>query len=189
MSRTALLDRMSGAGAPQLILVVAPAGYGKTALLAQWARSKGGRAAWLSADHRDNDPAVLLTYLTATLDAVEAIDPRVLRALTPLSAPLTVLPLLASVLRSVRTPIFLILDHAEAITNRECLDAITELALSVPPGSQFAIASRADLPLPTARLRAEGAVLEIRAPALAMNEGEASSLLQGAGVDFKGDEV
>jgi len=189
VSRTALLDRMSGASAPQLILLVAPAGYGKTALLAQWARSKDGRAAWLSADHRDNDPAVLLTYLTATLDAVEAIDPRVLRALTPLSAPLTVLPLLASVLQSMRNPIFLILDHAEAITNRECLDAITELALSVPPGSQFAIASREDLPLPTARLRAEGAIREIRAPELAMNEDEAALLLAGAGVDFKGDEV
>jgi LuxR family transcriptional regulator, maltose regulon positive regulatory protein len=189
VGRTALLDRMSGASAPQLILLVAPAGYGKTALLAQWAGSKDGRAAWLSADHRDNDPAVLLTYLTATLDAVEPIDPRVLRALTPLSAPITVLPLLASVLRSMSSPIFLILDHAEAITNRDCLDAITELALSVPPGSQFAIASREDLPLPTARLRAEGAIREIRAPELAMNEEEASLLLEGAGVDFKGDEV
>ena len=65
------------------MLLIAPAGYGKTTALAQWAQSKGSRAAWLSADHRDNDPAVLLTYLAATFDGVEPIDPAVLRALTP----------------------------------------------------------------------------------------------------------
>jgi LuxR family maltose regulon positive regulatory protein len=180
---------MTGASAARLILLVAPAGYGKTTLLAQWAQTKGGRAAWLSADHRDNDPAVLLTYLTATLDGVEAIDRALLRMLTPPSPPDAVLRLLASVLRSMTKPTCLILDHAEAITNRECLDALTELALAVPPGSQFVIASRADLPLPTARLRAEGAILEIRAHELAMEEEEASLLLHESGVDFRGDEV
>jgi LuxR family transcriptional regulator, maltose regulon positive regulatory protein len=189
VDRTDLLDQMTGTAPPRLVLVGAPAGYGKTTLLAEWARSKGSRAAWLSADHRDNDPAVLLTYLTAIVDRVEPIDPELLRALTPPSPPESVLPLLVSVLRSVGDPIFLILDHAEAITNRECLDAITELALSMPPRSQFAIASRADLPLPTARLRAEGAVLEIRAPELAMDEEEAFLLLHGAGADFPDDEV
>jgi LuxR family transcriptional regulator, maltose regulon positive regulatory protein len=189
VNRTALLSRMKRAAAPRLISLVAPAGYGKTTLLAQWAQSKGRRAAWLSADRRDNDPAVLLAYLTAALDGVEAIDPEVLQALTPPSAPDAVLPLLVSVLRSVGNPIFLVLDHAEAITNRECIDAITELALAVPPGSQFAIASRANLPLPTARLRSEGAILEIGAAELAMNDGEASLLLHEAGVDLQRDEV
>jgi LuxR family transcriptional regulator, maltose regulon positive regulatory protein len=189
VKRKSLLDRMTGTPPPRLVLLGAPAGYGKTTLLAEWARSKGSRAAWLSADHRDNDPAVLLTYLTAIFDRVEAIDPEMLRSLTPPSPPESVLPLLMSVVRSLEHPIFLTLDHAEAITNRECLDAITELALSMPPGSQFAIASRADLPLPTARLRAEGAVSEIRAPALAMNEEEASLLLHRAGVDLPEDEV
>ena len=110
VSRTALLDRMKRAGEKRLILLVAPAGYGKTTLLSQWGLSKGVRVAWLSADH-DNDPAVFLTYLTATLDAVEAIDPAVLRALTAPGTPGTVLPLLVSVLQSIRNPIFLILDH------------------------------------------------------------------------------
>jgi LuxR family transcriptional regulator, maltose regulon positive regulatory protein len=189
VNRTGLLDRMDSAAAARLILLVAPAGYGKTTLLAQWSETKGQRAAWLSLDRRDNDPAVLLAYLTATLDGVEAIDPVVLQALTPPSAPDAVLPLLVSVLRSMGNPVFLILDHAEAITNRECLDAITELALSVPPGSQFAIASRADLTIPIPRLRAEGAILEIRASELAMKEEEASLLLHEAGVDLRGDQM
>jgi LuxR family maltose regulon positive regulatory protein len=180
---------MTAASAPRLILLVGPAGYGKTTVLAQWSQSKGARSAWLSADHRDNDPAVLLTYLAAVLDEVEEIDPAVFRALTPPSAPTAVLPLLVSVLQSIADPVFLVLDHAEAITNRECLDIIAEVALSVPPGSQFAMASRSDLPLPTARLRAEGAVLEIGVSELAMNQEEASLLLHAAGVDLPGDEV
>ena len=82
-----------------------------------------------------------------------------------------------------------VLDHAEAVTNRECLDAITELALAVPAGSQFAIASRDTLPLPTARLRAQGGIVEIGAHDLAMGHGEASSLLTEAGIELRGEEI
>ena len=66
----------SGGKAPrrgvfQTIAVVAPAGYGKTTLLAQWAERKHATVAWVSLDDRDNDPAVLLTYLAVALDRVE----------------------------------------------------------------------------------------------------------------------
>src|SRR4051794_29111408 len=73
VARTVLIDRLIGAGVPAVISVVAPAGYGKTTLLAQWAQSKQPRLAWLSADHGDNDPTVLLTYLAEALDRVEQI--------------------------------------------------------------------------------------------------------------------
>ena len=68
------------------------------------------------------------------------------------------------------------------ITNRECIDTITELALSFPAGSRFAIASRDTLSLPAARLRAHGGIIEIGADDLAMSEREAAVLLGGAGV-------
>jgi LuxR family maltose regulon positive regulatory protein len=189
VARTSLLHRVNQAIAPTLICLVAPAGYGKTTLLAQWAESKRPRAAWLSADHHDNDPTVLLTYLAAALDRVEPIAPAVFRALAAPSPSESAVPLLASALRSMAEPAFLVLDHAEVITNRDCLDVVTELSLSVPAGSQLAIASRRDLPLPTARLRAEGRILEVGASELAMAEDEASRLLGEAGVDFRGDEV
>jgi LuxR family transcriptional regulator, maltose regulon positive regulatory protein len=64
-----------------VVCVVAPAGYGKTTLLAQWARDKGSRVGWVSVDQRDNDPAVLLTYITVALDRVEPIGPRVMSGL------------------------------------------------------------------------------------------------------------
>ena len=187
--RTVLLDRLIGMGVPAVISVVAPAGYGKTTLLAQWAESKQPRLAWLSADRGDNDPTVLLTYLAVALDRVEPINPAVFHALASPGAGQTVVPHLVSALAAMRQPFVIVLDHAETVTNRECLDAITELALAVPAGSQFAVASRDILPLPTARLRAQGSIVEVGAHELAMGEGEAASLLSEAGIELRGDEV
>ncbi len=189
MPRTVLLDRLVGVGVPAVISVVAPAGYGKTTLLAQWAESKQPRLAWLSGDRGDNDPIVLLTYLAVALDRVERINPGIFRALASPGGGQTVVPLLVAALASMQQPFVMVLDHAEAITNRECLDAITELALSLPQGSQVAIASRDVLSLPTARLRAERGIVEVGAEDLAMGEGEASRLLTDAGIEMVGDEV
>ena len=73
VARAALVDRLNSVEAPEVISVVAPAGYGKTTLLAQWAESRQPRVAWVSADHRDNDPAVLLTYLASALARVSRL--------------------------------------------------------------------------------------------------------------------
>ena len=80
------------------------------------------------------------------------------------------------------------LDHAEAVTNRQCLNTIAELALRLPPGWRLALASRADVPLPTARLRALGGIVEIGADDLVMGPPEARSLLKGAGIDVRRGE-
>ena len=69
-------------GTSPVISVVAPPGYGKTTLLAQWAERTQPRVGWVSADDHDNDPAVLLTYIAVALDRIEAIDPTVFRSLT-----------------------------------------------------------------------------------------------------------
>src|SRR5204863_2105749 len=81
VARPELVGRLSSVATPAVISVVAPTGYGKSTLLAQWAESWQPRVAWVSADQRDNDPAVLLTYLATALDRVEPITPSVLRAL------------------------------------------------------------------------------------------------------------
>jgi LuxR family transcriptional regulator, maltose regulon positive regulatory protein len=79
--RTALVDRLLVSHAAPFVCVVAPAGYGKTTLLGQWAERTRRRVAWVSVDRRDNDPVVLLTYLAVALDRVEPIDPGVFQAL------------------------------------------------------------------------------------------------------------
>jgi LuxR family maltose regulon positive regulatory protein len=187
--RTKLLELLNKTLGPSLICVAAPAGYGKSTVLAQWAECKRPRAAWLSADRRDNDPVVLVRYLAAALNQVETIPPPIARALAAPDAASTAVRLLQSALRSMSAPMVFVLDHAEAITNRECLDIITELALGMPQGSQFAVASRDLLPLPTARLRSEGGVLEVGASELAMDDAEAALLLREAGLDVASQDV
>jgi LuxR family maltose regulon positive regulatory protein len=83
----------------------------------------------------------------------------------------------------MQPPVTVLLDQAEAVTNRPCLNAMAEFALRLPPGWQFALASRTAVPLPTARLRAQGGLLEVTADDLAMGPQEAGSLLKGAGVE------
>jgi LuxR family transcriptional regulator, maltose regulon positive regulatory protein len=79
--RRALVERLLDSSTAALICVVAPPGYGKTTLLAQWSERKGQRVGWVSIDRRDNDSVVLLSYLAAALDRVEPIDPGVFQAL------------------------------------------------------------------------------------------------------------
>jgi LuxR family maltose regulon positive regulatory protein len=82
----------------------------------------------------------------------------------------------------MRLPVTVVLDHTEAVTNKRCLDTIAELVLHLPAGWRFALASRTKVPLPTARLRAQGRIVEVGAEDLAMSPEEASWLLEGTGV-------
>jgi LuxR family maltose regulon positive regulatory protein len=172
-----------------VIAVVAPAGYGKTMLLAQWAELHRPRAGWVSADDRDNDPVVLLTYLATALDRIEPLDPGVFRALASPNAALTVPPLLVAAIATMDEPVSLVVDHLEAVTKPECLDAVAHLVLGLPDRSQLALGSRDALPLPAARLRAQGGLAEVGVDDLAMDSGEAPGLLRGAGVELRPAEV
>ncbi|HJY67405.1 MAG TPA: LuxR C-terminal-related transcriptional regulator [Streptosporangiaceae bacterium] len=181
VARTALVDRLAAAQAP-VVTVVAPPGYGKTTLLAQWAERVWPRVAWVSCDDGDNDPVVLLSALAVALDRIEPIDPGVFWALASSGAGITAVPRFVSAIASMRLPVTVVLDHTEAVTNKGCLNTIAELVLHLPLGWRFALASRTIAPLPTARLRAQGGIVEVGAEDLAMSPEEASSLLEGAGV-------
>ena len=188
--RRALVERLLASSTAPLICVVAPPGYGKTTLLAQWA-SRRSAVAWVSLDRRDNDPVVLLSYLAAALDRVEPIDPGVFQALASPGASVaaTVMPRLVSAIAATTRPVALALDHLELLENRECLDAVAELALRLPAGSQLVLASRRSPALPVARLRAQGRTAEIGAAELAMDQREARTLLDAAGAGLSDPEV
>jgi LuxR family maltose regulon positive regulatory protein len=164
--------------------VVAPPGYGKTTLLAQWAQRNRQRVAWISVDRHDNDPAVLLTYLAAALDRIEPIDPNVLQPLSlPGSMAAAVVPRLVAEVSSIGQPVWLVLDNVELLGNQECLDAVAELAMRLPEGSRMALASRSRPPLPTRLLDDRGdRAMEVGVAELAMGQREARMLLEGAGV-------
>jgi len=189
--RTTLVEHLLASQATPFVCVVAPAGYGKTTLLAQWAARKGDRVAWVSVDPRDNDPVVLLSYVAAALDRVEPIDPGVFQALASPGAAIlaTVVPRFASAVSAMTAPVAVVLDHVELLDNLECLDAVAELAVRLPAGSQLLLASRRTPPLPVALLRAQGQMVEVGADQLAMDEREARALLEGAGVGLPDAEV
>jgi LuxR family transcriptional regulator, maltose regulon positive regulatory protein len=181
VARTALVDRLVAAQAAPIVAIVAPAGYGKTTVLAQWAERKRPRVAWVSCEDGDNDPAVLLAHLAVALARIEPIDPSVLRILTS-GGGVTVVARFVTAAAATHAPVALALDHAEAITKAECRDTIAELALSLPPGWQLALTSRHAVPLPLSRLRVQGAIVEIGTRELAMSPTEAAALLEGVGL-------
>ena len=110
--RPGLVARLLQDDSGPIVSVVAPPGYGKTTLLSQWAEANGRAFAWVSVDEADNDPKVLLTYVTQALDAVQPVDPRVFEALaSPVSSvPGSVVPRLGSAFASMTVPVVLVLD-------------------------------------------------------------------------------
>jgi LuxR family maltose regulon positive regulatory protein len=169
-----------------LILISAPAGFGKTTLLTEWlaaapaAPADERLAAWLSLDRADNDPASFWTYVIA---ALQTVAPEVGEsALTLLQAPQpppieTVLTALLNDLGAITGDIVLVLDDYHVIDARDVQDAMAFLLDHLPPRLHVVIASRTDPPLPLARLRARGELVETRAAELRFTPDEAAAYL------------
>jgi LuxR family maltose regulon positive regulatory protein len=189
--RSSLIERLARDDSRPIVSVVAPAGYGKTTLLAQWAERNGQAFAWVSVDEGDNDPKVLLTYVAEALNAVEPVGKRVFDALASAgsSVPGSVVPRLGSAFSSMISPVALVLDDVHLLHDTECRAALSVLADHVPAGSRLVLAGRAEPPVRTARLRAEGKLIEIGPGDLSLTRNEASSLLRAAEVALGEDEV
>jgi len=191
IARSSLVDRLAREDLHPIVSVVAPSGYGKTTLLAQWAARDGRAFAWVSVHERDNDPKVLLSYVAAALDQVHPVGERVFEALaSPVtSVPGSVVPRVGAAFWSMAEPVVLVLDDVHLLRNRECRDALSVLADHVPPGSRLVLAGRDEPPLRVARLRAEGRLLEIGSADLALDQAEAAALLRAAEVTLSDDDL
>jgi LuxR family transcriptional regulator, maltose regulon positive regulatory protein len=186
--RTGLLAVLEAAGSVPVVAVVAPAGYGKSTLLAQWADRRRPRSAWISCDDGDNDPAVLLTGLVAVLTRLGAVDVALVASIRR-NADVTAVPTLMEAIDPEVEPATVVFDHVEAVVNRECQYVLTEFALRLPPGWQVVMASRHALPLPVSRLRLQGRLVELTAQDLAMGPDEAAVLLDRSGVGTAGERA
>jgi LuxR family maltose regulon positive regulatory protein len=189
--RSSLIERLARDDPRPIVSVVAPAGYGKTTLLSQWAEHSAQTVAWVSVDEIDNDPKVLLRYVAEALDAVQPVDSRVFDALaSPASSvPGSVVPRLGAAFAAMTSPVALVLDDVHLLRNSECRAALSVLADHVPAGSRLVLAGRAEPPLRVAPLRAEGKLLEMGPSDLALTPAEAAALLRAAGVTLGEDEV
>jgi len=189
--RTSLIDRLVREVSRPVVSVVAPAGYGKTTLLAQWAERSGQPVAWVSVDEQDNDPKVLLGYVARALDAVQPVARPVFDALaSPASSvPGSVVPRLGNAFAAMTMPVLLILDDVHVLRKSECRAALSVLAGHVPGGGRLVLAGRDQPPLRVARLRAEGRIAEIGPADLALTREEAVVLVRGAGVMLSEEDL
>ena len=189
--RTAVVDRLCAAPGVPVVSVVAPAGYGKSALVQQWAKRTNRTVAWLSLEEEDNDPTVLLRYLAAALTRIGPIDSSVLptRAMPGTSVATIVARRVAGTLASIEAPVALVLDNTDVLHNQRCRDAVSELSLHLPTNAQLVAVARSAPIVPVGVLRAYGTVLEVDATDLAMDKAEAEALLAGAGVTLDDAEL
>jgi LuxR family transcriptional regulator, maltose regulon positive regulatory protein len=194
VSRRALLDRLGQSLAARLVLVVAPAGWGKTSLLRDWwLAAQGSGAAWLSLGEEDNDPVRFWSGIIATLGtAAPDTGAAALEALTAsgAGAPGQVEALLADDLARLPQRVILVLDDFHLVTSPEVLGGFDFLAEHLPSTLSLVVAARRDPELPLARLRARGELDEIRADELRFTYAEAEHLLnQTLGLALLPEEV
>jgi LuxR family transcriptional regulator, maltose regulon positive regulatory protein len=182
--RLSLIERLTRGDRGPVVSVVAPAGYGKTTLLSQWAERDERPFAWVSVDEGDNDPRVLLSYIAEALNSIEPVGSRVFDALASAtsSVPGSVVPRLGAAFSSMTVPVVLVLDDVHLLRNAECRAALSVLADHVPDKSRLVLAGREQPPVRIARLRAAGAIVEIGPGDLSLSYAEAASLLRAAGL-------
>jgi LuxR family maltose regulon positive regulatory protein len=185
--RPRLSERLDRGAESKLTLVSAPAGFGKTTLLAEWvaewlavAPAAGRSAAWLSLDPSDNHPIAFWTYLIA---ALQTAAPRVgAGAISLLQSPRppriqAILAMLLNELATIPNDVVLLLDDYHVVEVGDIHDGMAFLIDHLPPQLHLVIASRTDPALPLARLRARGELVELRAADLRFTADEAAAYL------------
>src|SRR5215469_7762344 len=193
--RPRLVEALGEGLARGRVLVCAPAGFGKTALLADWARGGGRPVAWLGLDGGDSDPARFGRYAVAALDrARPGLAGRVGPLLSPPPARSFGALVTALINELAADPgpdeLLLVLDDYHLVDSGPVHEAVAFLLENLPPGLRVVVSGRADPPLPLARLRARGQLAELRAADLRFTGEEAAALLsESAGPGLPGTAV
>jgi LuxR family maltose regulon positive regulatory protein len=191
--RPRLIEPLKAGLDRKLVLVSAPAGFGKTTLLSEWLAAAGEPTAWLSLDGEDNDPARFLAYLLA---ALRQIDPSLgetfqlmLQAPQPLP-PESLLTSLINDLAALPGPCIVVLDDYHLIQTLTIHHQLAFLLEHLPPQVHLVIATREDPPLPLARLRARDQIVDVRQSDLTFTEEETADFLrQVMGLDLSPADI
>lgn len=181
LDRQALRQRLDEARQQQLTILSAPAGFGKTTLLANWAATCGEKVAWISLDASENDPLLFWRYIAA---ACQQLQPGLERQMVPVlqqSGPLDVEALLSVVINSLAqasSPLLLILDDYHVVTTHTIHQQMTFLIEHLPAALHLMISTRADPPFPLARFRVRNILHELRTLDLRFSEEETELFLK-----------
>ena len=191
VSRVALVNRLRTTATTPVAVIAAPAGYGKTTLLAQWAARDPRPFGWVTLDERDDDPLVLLRHVAAAIDRLAPLSAVTFDALRVAGESVwsAALPRLASAVSAVDRQFVLVLDDAHRVSSKESVEAIALLVEQIGVGSMLVLSGRRPPPIGVARLRAGGQLLEMGADSLAMSRREATLLLRTTGGELTGDDV
>jgi len=194
--RPRLTARLAEGLTRPLTLISAPAGFGKTTLVSEWCASQAGRGfplAWFSLDGDDNDSTRFLTYLIAALSRLKPGLGETTLALLyspQRPSPQVILTGLINDLSESDAPFALVLDDYHVITAQPVHEALTFLLDHMPQQMRLVILTRADPPLPLARLRVRNDLTEIRAADLRFTRDEAEAFLNRAmGLALSADDV
>ncbi len=186
MSRPALVRRLLDGGQAALALIAAPAGYGKTTLLAEWAARDHRPFIWITLTAHDRDEIDVAESIAGAFEGAGWIEADVWPALSA-SRARRGRPVLARLLRTrdlAGRSFVLVLDDAQNTRPSVLRAVVTTLLEELGPDSQIALATRTEPPLPIGRLRAHRALVEVRTDDLTMTSAEAATLLRQAGLEL-----
>jgi LuxR family maltose regulon positive regulatory protein len=200
VQRSRLLTAMAAdeANGVRVTIVSAPAGSGKTLLLAERTallRAAGHAVAWVSLAEEDNDPHVLWSSILAALaSSVGTADPSTRSALGALSPPVpsmepSFLTAFLELMNSCQVPLWLVLDDAHELVRREALDSLRTIVRGRPAALRLMLGCRHDLSLPLGRLAVAGQVREVRFAEIAFDRDEVDQLLVSHHIDLHDDDV
>lgn len=193
IARPRLLARLDESLRRKLTLVSAPAGFGKTSLVADWLHRRSLPAAWLSLDESDNEPGIFWRYVIAALQTVQpALGRDLQRSLqaTPPPSIEVILTALINEIAGARQTLLLVLDDYHVIANRAIDRGISFLVEHMPPHLHLVMASRSDPALPLARWRVSGDLVELRAAELRFTEQEAAGFFgQITGLQLSAENI
>ena len=189
VSRSPVIERARASGCP-VVGVSAPAGYGKTTLLAEWARGEDRPVGWVSLDRFDDDPRLLLTLLASAYARVSPSQAGVVADVGGLGVSMLgrAAPRLAAAFSASPNPFVLMLDDLHELRSPDCHDVLSVAISGIPRGSQLVAASRSEQPhLP--RLRVTGEALELLAGDLALDAAGATHIFSHAQVQLSPEQA
>ena len=181
VGRPLLVERLVGSGAA-VVVVAAPAGYGKTTLLAEWAGRDERCFAWLTASESQSDPVRLVGDVARALDSVDGLAAGEWELLAGGDLEGELLPGLAAVMLGRRRPFVLVVDDAHHLGGEGAGRVLSVLVDHVPDGSQLVLSSRVEPALGLGRLQAHRRLVRVGVAELTLGVEEGVELLEGAGV-------